>query len=165
MCCIYFYPFVASRRKERREKARVHVFKCLCVGVFHSRTKCLSIQMTKIPLSSLFICKLGTTDIRFHFQMSSTDSKASPVEIKYTQIFINNEWHKAANGKTFPVINPSTGEEICQVEEGTKVSDDGQGDRSIHHFTFLSSRPMSIKRWKQHAKRSMSTRPGENTIQ
>ncbi|CAF1097275.1 unnamed protein product, partial [Rotaria sordida] len=46
--------------------------------------------------------------------MSSSDSKAPKVEIKYTQIFINNEWHKAANGKTFPVINPSTGEEICQ---------------------------------------------------
>jgi acyl-CoA reductase-like NAD-dependent aldehyde dehydrogenase len=43
------------------------------------------------------------------------------VEIKYTQIFINNEWHKATDGKTFPVINPSTGEEICQVEEGTRV--------------------------------------------
>lgn len=53
--------------------------------------------------------------------MSSTDSTAPQVEIKYTQIFINNEWHKAANGKTFSVINPSTGEEICQVEEGTRV--------------------------------------------
>jgi len=46
---------------------------------------------------------------------------ASDIEIKYTQIFINNEWEKAVNGKTFPVINPSTGEEICRVEEGTKV--------------------------------------------
>ena len=54
--------------------------------------------------------------------MSYTLSKPPPVEIKYTQIFIDNEWHKAANGKTFPVINPSTGEEICQVEEGTGVS-------------------------------------------
>jgi retinal dehydrogenase len=53
--------------------------------------------------------------------MSSTDSKAPDFEIKFTKIFINNEWHKAANGKTFPVINPSTGEEICQVEEGTRV--------------------------------------------
>jgi hypothetical protein len=53
--------------------------------------------------------------------MSSTDSNTPDVEIKYTKIFINNEWHKAANGKTFPVINPSTGEEICQVEEGTRV--------------------------------------------
>ena len=45
----------------------------------------------------------------------------SSIEIKYTQIFINNEWHKSVKGKTFPVFNPSTGDEICQVEEGTKV--------------------------------------------
>ncbi|CAF1270235.1 unnamed protein product [Rotaria sordida] len=56
--------------------------------------------------------------------MSSTNSKAPNVEIKYTQIFINNEWHKATAGKTFQVINPSTGEEICQVEEGTRVDVD-----------------------------------------
>ncbi|CAF4342486.1 unnamed protein product, partial [Rotaria sordida] len=48
----------------------------------------------------------------------------SNVEVKYTQIFINNEWHKATNGKTFSVINASTGEEICQVEEGTRASVD-----------------------------------------
>ncbi len=48
--------------------------------------------------------------------MSMTD-----IDIKYTEIFINNEWHKAENGKTFSVINPSTGEEICQVEEATRV--------------------------------------------
>ncbi|CAM4809363.1 unnamed protein product [Rotaria magnacalcarata] len=52
--------------------------------------------------------------------MTSFISKAPHMEIKYTQIFINNEWHKAGNGKTFPVINPSTGEEICRVEGGTK---------------------------------------------
>jgi retinal dehydrogenase len=50
------------------------------------------------------------------------------VDVKYTQIFIDNEWHKAENGKTFPVINPSTGEEICQVEEATRVR--------IHAYTF-----------------------------
>jgi hypothetical protein len=52
---------------------------------------------------------------------SDSDSETSAVEIKYTQLFINNEWHKATKGKTFPVINPSTGEEICQVEEATRV--------------------------------------------
>lgn len=51
----------------------------------------------------------------------SNDAKVSDLEIKYTKIFINNEWHSAANGKKFGVINPSTGEEICQVEEGTRV--------------------------------------------
>ena len=28
---------------------------------------------------------------------------------------------QGGEGKTFPVINPSTGEEICRVEKGTKV--------------------------------------------
>jgi hypothetical protein len=55
------------------------------------------------------------------FQMPSTDSNTPHVEIKYTKLFINNEWQQATNGKTFSVINPSTGEEICQVEEGTRV--------------------------------------------
>jgi hypothetical protein len=53
--------------------------------------------------------------------MPSTNFEATDIEIKYTKIFINNEWHKAENGKTFPVINPSTGEEICQVEEASRV--------------------------------------------
>ena len=53
--------------------------------------------------------------------MSPVDYQATNVEIKYTKIFINNEWHKAENGKTFPVINPSTGEELCQIEEATRV--------------------------------------------
>jgi len=38
------------------------------------------------------------------------------------QIFINNEWVDAVDGKTFPTINPSTGEVICEVAEGTKVT-------------------------------------------
>ena len=56
--------------------------------------------------------------------MSSADSDAPSIDIQYTQIFINNEWHKAANGKTFPVFNPCTGEEICQVEEGSRADVD-----------------------------------------
>jgi aldehyde dehydrogenase (NAD+) len=28
--------------------------------------------------------------------------KNSDVEIKYTQIFVNNEWHQAINGETLP---------------------------------------------------------------
>ncbi|CAF0923489.1 unnamed protein product [Rotaria sordida] len=71
--------------------------------------------------------------------MSSSDSKAPKVEIKYTQIFINNEWHKAANGKTFPVINPSTGEEICQVEEGTKADIDKAVEAAKKAFDIKST--------------------------
>lgn len=33
-------------------------------------------------------------------------------------MFINNEWSKAASGKTFETINPSTGKVITEVAEG-----------------------------------------------
>ena len=39
----------------------------------------------------------------------------------FEQIFINNEWVDAVEGKTFPTINPTNGEVICEVAEGTKV--------------------------------------------
>ncbi|XP_078540206.1 retinaldehyde dehydrogenase 3 [Lissotriton helveticus] len=40
--------------------------------------------------------------------------------VKYSKIFINNEWHESMSGKRFPTHNPSTGEKICDVEEGDK---------------------------------------------
>lgn len=45
-------------------------------------------------------------------------------KIKYTQLFINNEWVNAASGKTFPTINPCNGKVICQIQEGDKVDVD-----------------------------------------
>ncbi|XP_052792547.1 aldehyde dehydrogenase 1A1-like [Mya arenaria] len=41
-------------------------------------------------------------------------------EVKFTQIFINNEWVNSASGKTFPTINPTNGKKICDVQEGDK---------------------------------------------
>lgn len=38
------------------------------------------------------------------------------------QLFINNEWQDAASGKTFPTINPATGEIICEVAEADEVN-------------------------------------------
>ncbi|RDW66022.1 aldehyde dehydrogenase-1 [Coleophoma cylindrospora] len=37
-----------------------------------------------------------------------------------TGLFINNEWVKGVDGKTFEVINPSTEEVICSVHEATE---------------------------------------------
>ncbi|MGH9612477.1 MAG: aldehyde dehydrogenase family protein, partial [Bryobacteraceae bacterium] len=37
--------------------------------------------------------------------------------ISATKLLINNEWVKSQSGKTFPTLNPATGEEICQVAE------------------------------------------------
>lgn len=45
-------------------------------------------------------------------------------DIKYTQLFINNEFVNSVSGKTFPTINPSTGEKIVDVQEGDKVDID-----------------------------------------
>lgn len=41
-------------------------------------------------------------------------------DIKFTQIFIDNEFKDSVNGKKFPTINPSNGEVICEVEEADK---------------------------------------------
>uniref|UniRef100_A0A8C3S784 retinal dehydrogenase n=1 Tax=Chelydra serpentina TaxID=8475 RepID=A0A8C3S784_CHESE len=46
------------------------------------------------------------------------------LEIKYTKIFINNEWQNSESGNIFPVYNPSTGEEICEIQEADKVDTD-----------------------------------------
>jgi len=45
-------------------------------------------------------------------------------EVKYTQLFINNEFVNSASGKTFPTYNPCTEEVICQVQEGDKADVD-----------------------------------------
>uniref|UniRef100_A0A8C6DUB9 aldehyde dehydrogenase (NAD(+)) n=1 Tax=Moschus moschiferus TaxID=68415 RepID=A0A8C6DUB9_MOSMO len=45
-------------------------------------------------------------------------------EVFYNQIFINNEWHDAVSKKTFPTVNPSTGDVICHVAEGDKADVD-----------------------------------------
>lgn len=44
--------------------------------------------------------------------------------ILYTGIFINNEWHKSKSGKTFPTVNPATGEIIADVQEGDSADID-----------------------------------------
>jgi len=41
----------------------------------------------------------------------------TPVAIGATKLLINNRWVNSESGKTFPTINPSTGDEIAQVAE------------------------------------------------
>lgn len=45
-------------------------------------------------------------------------------EIKFTKIFINNEWVDSRSGRMFPTINPCTGKKICDVHEGDKADVD-----------------------------------------
>jgi len=45
-------------------------------------------------------------------------------EIKYTKLFINNEFVDAASGKTFATLNPCTAEKIVDVAAGDKADVD-----------------------------------------
>src|SRR5208337_363518 len=50
--------------------------------------------------------------------MATTMTAMEPnVEISASKLLINNRWVEASSGKTFPTINPSTGEVITQVAE------------------------------------------------
>uniref|UniRef100_A0A6M2DXE0 aldehyde dehydrogenase (NAD(+)) n=1 Tax=Xenopsylla cheopis TaxID=163159 RepID=A0A6M2DXE0_XENCH len=55
---------------------------------------------------------------------SSMPAPKTKPEILYSGIFINNDWHKSVSGKTFPTINPATGEVITQIQEGDKADID-----------------------------------------
>src|SRR5581483_11865971 len=46
------------------------------------------------------------------------------VAVSATGLLINNRWIQSESGKTFPTINPSTGEEICRVAEADAVDVD-----------------------------------------
>ena len=50
------------------------------------------------------------------------------VPVSATKLLINNRWVSSASGKTFATINPSTGEEICQVAE----ADAADVDKAVH---------------------------------
>ncbi|ESO89599.1 hypothetical protein LOTGIDRAFT_192810 [Lottia gigantea] len=45
-------------------------------------------------------------------------------EVKYTQIFINNEYVNSVSGKTFETINPTNKQKIIDIQEGDKADID-----------------------------------------
>lgn len=51
-------------------------------------------------------------------------SKHAPPKVKDQPMFIGGKWVDSASGKTFPTLNPATGETICQVAEGDKADID-----------------------------------------
>ncbi|XP_071943113.1 aldehyde dehydrogenase, mitochondrial-like [Antedon mediterranea] len=69
----------------------------------------------------------------------STVAKPQPnPDIYHNQVFINNEWHDAVSGKTFPTVNPSTGDIICHVAEGDKADVDIAVNAAKEAFRFGS---------------------------
>ncbi|KAJ3665776.1 hypothetical protein Zmor_001251 [Zophobas morio] len=74
-------------------------------------------------------------------QKCSYSSLPAPQEnpnVLYSGIFINNEWHKAKSGKTFPTVNPTTGEVITEVQQGSKEDIDLAVDAAYEAFRFNS---------------------------
>jgi aldehyde dehydrogenase (NAD+) len=49
---------------------------------------------------------------------------AKAPRVKDQQLFIGGKWLDSASGKSFPTMNPATGETICQVAEGDKADVD-----------------------------------------
>src|SRR6266436_4151190 len=58
---------------------------------------------------------------------TTTQSKprsVKPPKVKDQPLLIGGKWLDSASGKTFPTMNPATGEVICQVAEGDKADVD-----------------------------------------
>ncbi|XP_069028150.1 aldehyde dehydrogenase, mitochondrial-like [Embiotoca jacksoni] len=58
------------------------------------------------------------------FSAAAIPAPSTQPEVHYNKLFINNEWQDAASGRSFPTINPATGEVICQVAEADKADVD-----------------------------------------
>ena len=56
--------------------------------------------------------------------MATAILKPSDVQVQYSQLLINGKWTDARSGKTFPTINPATGETIAQIAEAEKADVD-----------------------------------------
>lgn len=50
--------------------------------------------------------------------------KVQPPKVKDQPMLINGRWVDSQSGKTFPTVNPATGETICNVAEGDKADID-----------------------------------------
>ncbi len=66
--------------------------------------------------------------------MASVASAPPEVAVGPTKLLINNKWVSSRSGKTFPTLNPSTGEEICQVAEADAADVDEAVKAARHAF-------------------------------
>ena len=50
--------------------------------------------------------------------------RVTPPKVSTQKMLIGGQWVESKSGKTFPTVNPATGETICQVAEGDKADVD-----------------------------------------
>nr|XP_006816163.1 PREDICTED: aldehyde dehydrogenase, mitochondrial-like [Saccoglossus kowalevskii] len=77
----------------------------------------LSLATLAKNLKPNWVCVIG----RCAYGSAAQPKPYTSPDIGCKQIFINNEWHDSVSGKTFPTINPSTCEKICDIAEGDKA--------------------------------------------
>uniref|UniRef100_A0A4W6CI06 aldehyde dehydrogenase (NAD(+)) n=1 Tax=Lates calcarifer TaxID=8187 RepID=A0A4W6CI06_LATCA len=80
-------------------------------------------------LSRLSVC---------HYSAAAIPAPNIQPEVHYNKLFINNQWQDAVSGKTFPTINPATGEVICQVAEADEADVD-KAVKAAHNAFRLGS--------------------------
>ncbi|KAH7674519.1 aldehyde dehydrogenase (NAD+) protein [Dioscorea alata] len=61
---------------------------------------------------------LASGSQRFGTAAALDEPITPPVEVKYTKLLINGQFVDSASGKTFPTLDPRTGEVIAHVSEG-----------------------------------------------
>ena len=59
---------------------------------------------------------------------TTTAALEAQVSVRATKLLINNQWVESTSGKSFPTINPATGQEICPVAE----ADAADVDKAVH---------------------------------
>ncbi|MQL77241.1 hypothetical protein Taro_009648 [Colocasia esculenta] len=86
---------------------------------------CRSLSSHSSPASSPSLFRgratAPATVVRRLFGTSSPAAEepiTPPVQVNYTQLLINGEFVDAASGKTFPTLDPRTGEVIAHIAEG-----------------------------------------------
>ncbi|MGH0151608.1 UNVERIFIED_CONTAM: hypothetical protein FKN15_020770 [Acipenser sinensis] len=80
-----------------------------------------SVLASKLPQISRLSLRVPASQ---YSAAASIPAPNTQPEVHFNKIFINNEWHDAVSKKTFPTVNPSTAEVICQVAEGDKADVD-----------------------------------------
>jgi aldehyde dehydrogenase (NAD+) len=85
------------------------------------KSSCLTIQIaqpgaTPMDWNSVVSTNVVNKEFRVMASVLAThmETKVAPLA---TKLLINNRWVASESGKTFGTVNPSTGEEICQVAE------------------------------------------------
>src|SRR5215813_6254564 len=74
---------------------------------------------------------------------TATTAIEPKVKVSANKLLINNKWVDAASGKTFPTVNPSTGEIITQVAEADAADVDKAVAAARHAFDKGPWRKMS----------------------